>query len=100
VPPHLAVRQAELLAGREKTIRWPDKRERSAGVRSTHAEHHRSLRCPGLFTRLSLAPMGADTVLDPAETDVEAWIKKETNGMGVDVLLEMSGNAAASFVHG
>jgi len=39
--------------------------------------------------------MGADMVLDPAETDVEACIKKETNGTGVDALLEMSGNAAA-----
>src|SRR5689334_8806638 len=39
--------------------------------------------------------MGADVVLNPAETDSVARIKAETGGTGVDVLLEMSGNPAA-----
>src|SRR6202790_5793799 len=39
--------------------------------------------------------MGADVVLNPAETDSVARIKAETSGTGVDVLLEMSGNPAA-----
>ena len=39
--------------------------------------------------------MGADVVINPAETDSVARIKTETGGTGVDVLLEMSGNPAA-----
>src|ERR1700693_349007 len=39
--------------------------------------------------------MGADVVLNPAQTDSVAQIKAETGGTGVDVLLEMSGNPAA-----
>ena len=39
--------------------------------------------------------MGADIVLNPAETDSVAGIKAETGATGVDVLLEMSGNPAA-----
>src|SRR3984893_9425753 len=39
--------------------------------------------------------MGADVVLNPAETDYVARIKAETSGTGVDVLLEMSGNPLA-----
>ena len=39
--------------------------------------------------------MGADLVINPAETDSVARIKAETGGTGVDVLLEMSGNPAA-----
>jgi threonine 3-dehydrogenase len=39
--------------------------------------------------------MGADVVVNPAETDSVARIKGETGGTGVDVLLEMSGNPAA-----
>src|SRR5467141_1532407 len=39
--------------------------------------------------------MGADVVLNPAETDSVTRIKAETGGTGVDVLLEMSGNPAA-----
>lgn len=39
--------------------------------------------------------MGADMVLNPAEVDAVARIKRETGGSGVDVLLEMSGNATA-----
>ncbi|HLQ00396.1 MAG TPA: L-threonine 3-dehydrogenase [Candidatus Limnocylindria bacterium] len=39
--------------------------------------------------------MGADVVLNPAEGDVVARIKKDTAGTGVDVLLEMSGNQGA-----
>jgi threonine 3-dehydrogenase len=39
--------------------------------------------------------MGADAVLDPTTEDVVAHIQAETEGSGVDVLLEMSGNASA-----
>src|SRR5438270_9960667 len=39
--------------------------------------------------------MGADGVVNPAETDSVARIKGDTAGTGVDVLLEMSGNPAA-----
>ena len=39
--------------------------------------------------------MGADMVLNPKETDVTARVRAETDGAGVDVLLEMSGNPAA-----
>ena len=39
--------------------------------------------------------MGADVVLNPAETDAVAQIRGETGGTGVDVLLEMSGNPTA-----
>ncbi len=39
--------------------------------------------------------MGADVLLDPATEDVDAKVKAETGGNGVDVLLEMSGHPAA-----
>src|SRR6266704_299310 len=39
--------------------------------------------------------MGADVVLNPAKEDAVAKILAETNGTGVDALLEMSGNPAA-----
>jgi len=39
--------------------------------------------------------MGADEVLDPAAGDVVAQVKEATEGAGVDVLLEMSGNPDA-----
>jgi threonine 3-dehydrogenase len=39
--------------------------------------------------------MGADMVLNPAVEDVVAGILQATNGTGVDVLLEMSGNPVA-----
>jgi threonine 3-dehydrogenase len=39
--------------------------------------------------------MGADLLLDPSTEDVEAKVKAETDGNGVDVLLEMSGHPAA-----
>ena len=41
------------------------------------------------------AQMGADVVLNPATDNVVERIKDETNGTGVDVLLEMSGVATA-----
>jgi threonine 3-dehydrogenase len=41
------------------------------------------------------AQMGADVVLNPATDDVVGRIKDETDGTGVDVLLEMSGVATA-----
>jgi threonine 3-dehydrogenase len=40
--------------------------------------------------------MGADLVLDPAADNVQEQIMDATGGMGVDVLLEMSGNPAAT----
>ena len=39
--------------------------------------------------------MGADVVLNPAEGDAVKKILDATGGTGVDVLLEMSGNATA-----
>ena len=39
--------------------------------------------------------MGADVVLNPAAEDAVAQILAETNGTGVDALLEMSGNPTA-----
>jgi threonine 3-dehydrogenase len=39
--------------------------------------------------------MGADVVLNPAAEDAVGKILSETNGTGVDVLLEMSGNPTA-----
>jgi threonine 3-dehydrogenase len=39
--------------------------------------------------------MGADVLLDPSAEDVDAKIKADTGGNGVDVLLEMSGHPAA-----
>jgi len=39
--------------------------------------------------------MGADVVLNPAAEDAVAKILAETNGTGVDALLEMSGNPTA-----
>jgi threonine 3-dehydrogenase len=39
--------------------------------------------------------MGADVVLNPAAEDAVGKILAETNGTGVDALLEMSGNATA-----
>jgi threonine 3-dehydrogenase len=39
--------------------------------------------------------MGATWVLSPLEADIVEVVRAETNGDGVDVLLEMSGNATA-----
>ncbi|HEX5285185.1 MAG TPA: L-threonine 3-dehydrogenase [Bryocella sp.] len=39
--------------------------------------------------------MGADVLLDPSAQDVDAKVKAETDGNGVDVLLEMSGHPSA-----
>lgn len=46
--------------------------------------------------RLDIAKrMGADVVLNPLHDDVEAVVKEQTNGIGVDVVLEMSGSEKA-----
>jgi threonine 3-dehydrogenase len=46
--------------------------------------------------RLELArQLGADLVLDPTTTDTTTEILTSTDGIGVDVLLEMSGNPSA-----
>jgi threonine 3-dehydrogenase len=58
----------------------------SSTVFATETNEHR---------RAMAKKMGADMVLNPAETDAVPRIKSETGGTGVDVLLEMSGNAQA-----
>ena len=58
----------------------------SSTVFATETNEHR---------RAMAKKMGADVVLNPAETDSVSKIKSETGGTGVDVLLEMSGNPAA-----
>lgn len=46
--------------------------------------------------RLELAKkLGADVVINPLKEDVVKRVLEETDGMGVDVVAEMSGNAAA-----
>ncbi|HEX7608872.1 MAG TPA: L-threonine 3-dehydrogenase [Candidatus Cryosericum sp.] len=46
--------------------------------------------------RLDLAKsMGADFVLNPSRDDIEAAIREQTHGIGVDVVLEMSGSEKA-----
>jgi threonine 3-dehydrogenase len=46
--------------------------------------------------RAVAATMGADLVLDPAADKVEEQVMDATGGVGVDVLLEMSGHPAAT----
>jgi len=62
----------------------------------------RACGCSTLFAtevnphRAALAkPLGADEVINPAETDAVARVRQATGGTGVDVLLEMSGNPTA-----
>jgi threonine 3-dehydrogenase len=62
----------------------------------------RTCGCSSLFAtevnphRRELAKkMGADEALDPREGDVVARVREATDGAGVDVLLEMSGNPTA-----
>ncbi len=46
--------------------------------------------------RLQLAKkIGADFVINPLKNNVVDFVKEETGGLGVDVVLEMSGNATA-----
>lgn len=46
--------------------------------------------------RIELAKkLGADVVINPLKEDVIARVLEETNGLGVDVVAEMSGNATA-----
>jgi threonine 3-dehydrogenase len=46
--------------------------------------------------RLDIAKrMGADVVLNPLRDDVEAVVREQTHGIGVDVVLEMSGSEKA-----
>jgi threonine 3-dehydrogenase len=58
----------------------------SSTVFATETNEHR---------RAMAKKMGADVVLNPAAEDGVARILKETNGTGVDALLEMSGNPTA-----
>jgi (R,R)-butanediol dehydrogenase / meso-butanediol dehydrogenase / diacetyl reductase len=41
------------------------------------------------------ASLGLDGILDPRSTDVAAELRERTNGLGVDVAIECSGNEAA-----
>jgi threonine 3-dehydrogenase len=50
---------------------------------------------PHPYRRKLAEKMGADLVIDPAETDPVAAVLGETHGLGVDVVLEMSGNPQA-----
>jgi threonine 3-dehydrogenase len=46
--------------------------------------------------RLELARMmGADRAINPAVDDIESVVREQTDGLGVDVVLEMSGHPAA-----
>jgi threonine 3-dehydrogenase len=47
------------------------------------------------FRRNIAKKMGADEVLNPEEGDIVEKVRTATNGTGVDVLLEMSGNPTA-----
>ena len=58
----------------------------SSTVFATETNEHR---------RAMARKMGADVALNPTEVDAVARIKTDTGGTGVDVLLEMSGNAQA-----
>jgi (R,R)-butanediol dehydrogenase/meso-butanediol dehydrogenase/diacetyl reductase len=47
-------------------------------------------------TRAALATsLDVGDVLDPSSTDVTAWVKDATNGIGVDAVIECSGNERA-----
>ena len=47
-------------------------------------------------SRLAIAQqVGADRIINPLESDMTKQILKETNGYGVDVIIEASGNASA-----
>ena len=58
----------------------------SAMIFATEVNQHR---------RALAKQMGADEALDPNQGDVVARVLEATEGAGVDVLLEMSGNSAA-----
>jgi threonine 3-dehydrogenase len=47
------------------------------------------------YRRQLAEKMGATAAIDPSQTDPVAFVLGETGGVGVDVVLEMSGNAAA-----
>jgi threonine 3-dehydrogenase len=48
---------------------------------------------PSLFKREIALKIGADVVLDPSDVQIEEKILDYTQGLGPDVLLEMSGNS-------
>ena len=50
---------------------------------------------PNAYRRAKAGEMGADVVIDPAERDPVAAVMDLTNGVGAEVVLEMSGNARA-----
>lgn len=50
---------------------------------------------PAPYRRQLASRMGSDVVIDPGSENVVSRLLEETNGEGVDVVLEMSGNAGA-----
>jgi threonine 3-dehydrogenase len=50
---------------------------------------------PNPFRAALALKMGADVVIDPSKEEIAGRVREITGGAGVDVLLEMSGNAAA-----
>jgi threonine 3-dehydrogenase len=50
---------------------------------------------PNAYRRGKAAEMGADVLLDPTEVDPVEAVLAQTRGAGVEVVLEMSGNAQA-----
>jgi threonine 3-dehydrogenase len=50
---------------------------------------------PNGYRRSMAAPMGADVLIDPLDSDPVAAVMQATNGSGAEVVLEMSGNARA-----
>jgi threonine 3-dehydrogenase len=47
------------------------------------------------YRRALATQLGADLVLDPLSDDIDAIVTRETNGEGIDVVLEMSGAVPA-----
>jgi len=50
---------------------------------------------PVEYRRKKALELGADVVIDPTKEDVVEAVKKRTGGLGVEVLLELSGNESA-----
>jgi len=68
---------------------WSIAVARAAGAAAVYAVE------PSGYRRELAARMGATQVMDPRGTDVVSRIGEFTGGVGVDVVLEMSGNAGA-----
>jgi len=68
---------------------WSVAVSRAAGATAIYAVE------PSGYRRELAARMGATRVMDPRDTDVVSRIREFTQGVGADVVLEMSGNATA-----